>query len=222
MSSSIAPTVAASTATAAEDTAAPSTGDSTEATATETTTTESAPDDGEAALGDAGKKALDAMKAKWRAAEAEAKRVTDEVAALRAAAEGREAEHQATIESQKVKDDALAAANTKIAKANLRAAAAGKLADPTDALTFIDVSTFEVDDDGNTDEAALTAAIADLIKSKPYLAAQGGTRFQGEADGGARKESTPDIDAQIAEAEKAGYHRRAISLKREKSRAASN
>lgn len=170
----------------AEESAAPSTGDGTDATGTETPATGD-----EAALGDAGKRALDAMKAKWKAAEAEAKAIRDELAAAKAAAEGREAEHTAALEAQRVKDEALAAANTKIAKANLRAAAAGKLADPADALTFIDVSSFEVDDDGNTNEAALTAAINDLIESKPYLAAQG-KRFQGDADGGARKESRPE------------------------------
>ncbi len=145
---------------------------------------------GAEALGDAGKKALDAMKADRNAARAEAKRIADEFAAFKAQAEGKEAEYTATVEQQRVKDEALAAANLKIAKANLRAEAAGKLADPTDALTFIDVSEFEVDDDGNTDPAALSAAIEDLIKNKPYLAAQG-KRFQGEADGGARKESGP-------------------------------
>ena len=183
----------------AEDTAAPSTGDSTEATTTDpqADTTESATDDGEKALGDAGKKALDAMKAKWKAAEAEAKQVRDEIAALKAQAEGREAEHAASLEAQRVKDEALAGANLKIVKANLRAAAAGKLADPTDALTFIDPSTFEVDDDGNTDDAALSAAIDDLLQNKPYLAAQG-KRFQGDVDGGARKESAP---AQLTEAD---------------------
>lgn len=176
----------------AEDTAAPSTGDSAEATGVAAQAAqESATDAGdESALGDPGKKALDAMKAKWKAAEAEAKRLTTEFEAFKAQAEGREAEHAAAIEEQRVKDEALAAANIKIVKANLRAAAAGKLADPTDALTFIDVADFEVDDDGNTDEAALNAAIDDLIKNKPYLAAQG-KRFQGDADGGARNESAP-------------------------------
>lgn len=176
----------------AEDTAAPSTGDSTEATPTDQQpeAQESATDDGEKALGDAGKKALDAMKAKWKQAEAEARKVREDLEALKAQSEGREAEHQAAIEAQRVKDEALAAANLKITKANLRAAAAGKLADPTDALTFIDPAEFEVDDDGNVDEAALTAAIDNLLQNKPYLAAQG-KRFQGDADAGPRKESTP-------------------------------
>ena len=35
----------------------------------------------------------------------------------------------------------------------------------------------------------LAEAVADLVKQKPYLAAQGGRRFQGTADGGPRKET---------------------------------
>lgn len=158
-----------------------------EATATEAMNDEQP--NGADALGDAGKKALDAMKADRNKYRDEVKSLRDEFAAFKAQAEGKEAEHAATVEAQRVKDEALAAANLKIAKANLRAEAAGKLADPSDALTFIDVSSFEVDDDGNTDPAAMSAAIEDLITNKPYLAAQG-KRFQGDADGGARKEAS--------------------------------
>lgn len=176
-------------APAAEETAAPSTGDSTDAPE-QTESTEQPATGDEAALGDAGKKALDAMKAKWKAAEAEAKKVRDELAAARAAAEGREAEHAAAIEAQKVKDEALAAANERIVKAEIRAQAAAKLADPKDALRFLDPSEFEVDSDGEVDGDSVAKAIDDLIKTKPYLAAQG-KRFQGDADGGARKETRP-------------------------------
>jgi hypothetical protein len=171
----------------AEDTATPSTGDSTEA---EGASENDAPQGDVDALGDAGKKALDAMKADRNKYRDELKGLRAELDALKAAAEGREAEHTAAVEAQKAKDEAIASANLKIAKANLRAAAAGKLADPMDALTFIDASSFEVDDDGNIDEDALASAIDDLIRSKPYLAAQG-KRFQGDADGGTRKEARP-------------------------------
>lgn len=169
---------------------------------------------GQESLGDAGKKALDTMKAERNQAKSDLATLRSEFEAFKAKAEGKEAEHAAAIESQRVKDEALSVANLKIAKANLRAAAAGKLADPKDALTFIDASKFEVDDDGNTDDAVLSAAIDDLIKTKPYLAAQG-KRFEGGADGGARKDAnTPsqltrsDMDRmtpeQISEAMKEG------------------
>lgn len=172
--------------TAPVDESTADSGEQNEAPATEATP-EEVPS-GDESLGDAGKKALDAMKADRNKYRDELKQLREEFGTFKARAEGKEAEHAAAVEQQRVKDEALSAANLKIAKANLRAEAAGKLADPTDALTFIDPSEFEVDDDGNVDPAALTAAVEDLIKNKPYLAAQG-KRFEGGADGGARKES---------------------------------
>jgi len=204
-------------ADATAETAAVETSDdsTTEATATEAATENAAVQQGEAALGDAGKKALDAMKAERNAAREAAKKAADELATLKAAAEGREAEHKAQMEAQRVKDEALAAANERILKAEVRAAAAGKLSDPADALRFLSLSDFEVGSDGEVDASQVAKAIEDLIASKPYLAAQGGQRFQGSADGGARNDAakvaqltredmsrmTPD---QIADAEAKG------------------
>lgn len=137
-------------------------------------------------LRDAGKKAIDAMKSERNQAREEAKNLKAELEALRARDEGREAEYQAELERQRVKDEALAEANQRILKAEVRAAAAGKLADPTDALQFIDLSSFEVSSDGVTDAAVIVQAIDELLKDKPYLAAQSGSRFQGDADSGPR------------------------------------
>lgn len=180
--------MADATETAAVETSDGST--ATEAAATEATTESAAVQHGEAALGDAGKKALDAMKAERNAAREAAKKAADELAALKAAAEGREAEHKAQQEAQRVKDEALAAANVRILKAEVRAAAAGKLSDPADALRFLNLSDFEVGTDGEVDASQVAKAIDDLIASKPYLAAQGGQRFQGSPDGGARNDAT--------------------------------
>lgn len=184
------PETATSNTTEATETAAETSGGSTEAQApaTEATETPTTPPEGEAALGDAGKKALDAMKAKWKEAEAKAKTEAEARAALEAKIAGTEAEHAAAKEAQRVRDEALAAANKRILSAEVRAQAAGKLQDPTDALAYIDLSSFEVGDDGAVDVSAITAAIDNLITTKPYLAAQGG-RFQGGADSGARKEA---------------------------------
>jgi len=184
--------------------------------ATTDTGTESATvTEGATALGDAGKKALDAMKAERNEAKAEAKRFADEFAALRAQVEGREAEHAATLAAQAVKDEALSAANQRILKAEVRAQAASKLNDPKDALLYLDLSGFEVGEDGEVDGDAVAAAIDKLITDKPYLAAQG-TRFKGEADGGARKEPPADLDGQIAAATAAGQHQLAIALKQQR------
>ena len=176
----------------AETTAvAETSGDSgTEAAATEATAESRAAQQGEAALGDAGKKALDAMKAKWKEAEAKLKAETEARAALEAKIAGTEAEHKAAQEAQRLKDEALAAANQRILKAEVRAAAKGKVADEAlaDLHVLMDLSSIEVGADGEVDASQVAEAINDLIKSKPYLAAQG-SRFQGSADGGARNDA---------------------------------
>lgn len=155
----------------------------------------------EAALGDAGKKALDAMKADRNRARDEARQLREEFEAFKAKAEGREAEHQQALEAQRIKDEALAVANQRILSAEVRAQAAGKLNDPADALAYIDLSSFEVGDDGAVDTDAIGSAIADLISRKPYLAAQG-SRFQGSADGGARKDATQPAQLTRADMER--------------------
>lgn len=145
--------------------------------------------DGEKALGDPGKKALDSMKTKWREAEQRAKTAEAKLAEQEAKAAGREAEHKAEQESARVKSEARTAADERIKKSEVRLAAAGKLADPKDAIRYLDLSEIEVDEDGEIDTAAVAAKIDALLKQKPYLAAQGGGRFQGGGDGGPRKET---------------------------------
>lgn len=143
--------------------------------------------DGAEALGDPGKRALAAMKAERRAAQDEARRLREELEEIKAKAEGREKEFAAEQERRKVEAEALAKANDRIRKAEVRAAAAGKLADPADALLHLDLEQFEVGDDGEIDQAAVEAAISELVKSKPYLAAQGGTGPVFESPGSRRK-----------------------------------
>ena len=172
------------------------------------------PDAAPESLGDAGKKAIDAMKAERNAAKQQAAALQAQLDDLRAKAEGREAEHTAQLAAQKVRDDALAVANQRILKAELRAASAGKLADPADALRFLDLSSFEVGDDGAVNATALTDAIQDLITKKPYLAAATAPKF-GSADAGVRNGAAPSIQAAIDAASKAGNHTLAISLKRQ-------
>lgn len=171
---------------------------------------------GEEALGDPGKKALDIMKAAKKTAEQDAREAREALAALQAKLDGKEAEHAAEQERRKVEDAALAKANERILKAEVRAVAATKLADPADALLHLDLSGFEVGADGEVDTEAVRAAIDDLVARKPYLAAQGGARFKGSADGGTRTESAKSIDDEIAAATAAGDHRGAIRLKRQK------
>ena len=165
-------------------------------------------------LGDAGKRALDAMKAERKAARDEAAKFKADFEALQAKVAGQEAEHAAKLERDKVQADALGKANEYVLKAELRAAAAGKLADPADALLYIDLGSFEVGDNYEIDRSAVTAKIDELVKNKPYLAAQGGPRFQGGADGGARTDPPgKSIQEQITEAQKNRDSRLEIRLR---------
>jgi vacuolar-type H+-ATPase subunit I/STV1 len=168
------------------ETAAETSGDSAEAPAPEATP-EQAPE-----VRDPAKllSAYEAEKNKRREQEKSLKEIREEFNAFKAKAEGKEAEFAAAQDAQRVKDEALSAANARILKAEVRAAAAGKLNDPTDALRYLDLSEFEVGSDGEVDSAAVTSAIDALIASKPYLSAQGGQRFKGTADGGARTDAS--------------------------------
>ena len=74
---------------------------------------------------------------------------------------------------------------SRLVRSEVRAAAAGKLADPEDAVRFLELDKLEVDQEGNLDQKAVAAAIAELLEKKPYLAADG-TRRRVDPDAGAR------------------------------------
>lgn len=137
---------------------------------------------GEDQLGDAGKQALDRMKQKWRAER-------DKRKALEAQLEGEKPEESPEDKSAEF----MRRANTKILRSEIKAAAAGKLADPTDAYRFLNLDDFEVTDDGEVDEDEIAEAINGLVEKKPYLAAQpqGERRFKGSAGQGVRKGTGP-------------------------------
>jgi hypothetical protein len=136
-------------------------------------------------LGDKGKRALASMKGKWRT-ERDKRR---ELEARLAEKDGADDAEQAR---RKAEADAVAKANGRILKAEIRAAAKGRLHNAADALTFLDLDQFEVGEDGEIDTEEIEEAITDLLKDKPYLAAATAKRFQGTGDGGAaRKASRP-------------------------------
>jgi hypothetical protein len=88
-------------------------------------------------------------------------------------------------------------ARQRILAAKVEARASGKLADPEDALRFLDMSAFEVSEEGDVDAAKIDAAIGDLLERKPYLKASGappGTKPS--ADGGARGKAAPGINVE--------------------------
>lgn len=177
--------------------------------------------DGAEALGEPGKKALDAMKAQRKAA-LDAKRAAEaELEELRAqlAAKDKTPEQQALDEARNEgRKEAKATSDERIVRLSVKAAAAGKLADPSDALAFIDLKQFEVDDDGEVDSDALNDAIADLLKKKPHLAAGKPNPFQGGGDGGAKQPPKPDesIDDLIEKAQKARNFPLVATLRQQK------
>lgn len=163
-------------------------------------------DDGDDGAGDQGDQGDggngqdgDGLADKGREALAKERKARREAEKARKAAEAKAADLEAKLaagqqdqtqqDADKARRDAEAAANAKanarILAAEVRAAAAGKLADPSDAARYLDLSEFEVGDDGGVDQEAIAEAISDLIKKKPYLAAKA-QGFQGSGDGGAR------------------------------------
>jgi hypothetical protein len=140
--------------------------------------------DGAESLGDAGKRALDSMKAERNAS----KEARAEIARMNEAKEsaGKPAEEQALDAARREATlEATTKANERILRSELRAAAKGKLADPTDAQLYIDLSEFEVGEDGEIDSDALDDAIDALLARKPHLTAGTPRRFEGDGDQGA-------------------------------------
>lgn len=71
--------------------------------------------------------------------------------------------------------EGLKVGNERLIRAEVIAAAAGKVADPGDAYAILTANKalagLEVDGEGNVDTDAIAAAIDDLVKTKPHLAA---------------------------------------------------
>lgn len=167
-------------------------------------------------LGDAGKKALDATKAKWKAERDRRKEIERQLAE---ATKPKEGDGEPTPDQIRADAEtaATAKANRRIIRAEVKAAASGKLADPGDALAFLDLDSFEVDADGEIDPDEIAEAITDLLTRKPHLAAGPVRRFQGGGDGGAGRDSKPQgLDDQIRAAEKAGNLGLSLRLKQQK------
>lgn len=134
------------------------------------------------------KKALRAERLARREAEREAR----DLKAERDNANKEPAEQALDLARREAAAEATSAANKRILRSEVRAAAKGRLADPSDAFAYLDLDEFEVGEDGDVDSEAIEDAISDLLKRKPYLAADTGEKFRGGADQGARgKGSAP-------------------------------
>lgn len=127
--------------------------------------------DGADALGDAGKKALDRMKAEKAAARKEAaaerKKATE---ALRKVQEFEDRDKseldKATSKAEKAQETASRAIKRSVL-AEVKAAASD-FADVEDAAAFLDLSSY-ADDDGEVDTEAIATDLAALLERKPHL-----------------------------------------------------
>lgn len=176
---------------------APSTTDATTATAEQETATAAAAATvaAEAALGDAGQKALQEERAARKAAEKAAKTAAEELERLKVAtmSESERAVAEAKAQGRK---DALAEVNGKLLRSEIKATATGKLADPADAAALLgDLDRF-LDKDGEPDSKAITSAIDALVREKPYLAAAG-SRPGALPGGGAKPSNGFNMNDQI-------------------------
>jgi hypothetical protein len=102
------------------------------------------------------------------------------------------------VDAAKIKRDAEQVANERangrIVKAEVRALAADLFADPADAHLYLDLSQYDVDDDGEVDAKAITADLKALLKAKPHLTKTGRPKpdpSQGKQGGS--PEATPGI-----------------------------
>jgi hypothetical protein len=166
-------------------------------------------------LGDAGKKALEAMKAQRaeakKAAAAERKRA-DDLARKVADFEDRDKSEleKATSKAERL-EAAIVKATARAVKAEVRAAAA-EFADPEDAAAFLDLAAY-TSDDGEIDTEAISVDLDALLERKPHLrraAAEGPKKPAPKPDPGQgprpsepptdfRKADRATLDAELAE-----------------------
>lgn len=150
--------------------------------------------DGADQLGDAGKKALDAMKAKWQKERDGRKALEARIADLekgKPAGDGNDSQADAEKLREQIRAEARAETLRERVLDKIEAKAAKLFADPEDAVALLGRRVDDFIDDGKLDADAIGEAITELLKKKPHLAAaqSGGKRFNGSADGGARKGS---------------------------------
>jgi hypothetical protein len=121
-------------------------------------------------LGDAGKKALAEERAARKAAESEANRLRRANAANKGS------------DLEAIREEIRAEFNAERLKDKVALAAAGRLADPSDAARFLELDSLSAD---KPDE--IKAALEKLLTDRPYLAAKDGEKGWGDVGGAQRK-----------------------------------
>ncbi|MEW1754696.1 hypothetical protein [Streptomyces angustmyceticus] len=146
-------------------------------------------------LGEAGEKALKAERAARKAADKKAAELEAEVSRLRRSNAANKGTDVDAIKAE-IRADIEGASAARIIRAEVKAAAAKRLADPGDAVKLLDLSAFELNADGDVDTKAVTKALDDLLKEKPYLAA--GKQPWGDVGGGHRDPAAADVEPGMA------------------------
>lgn len=126
-------------------------------------------------LGPEGTKAIAAMKKRERESRAKLRKAEEKLAALeeQSKTEQEKALDKARKEAaEAAKGEVAAEYRKRILNAEIRTAAAGKLADPSDAVALLDLDAEDAfDDEGEVKAAEIKAAIDALIERKPHLKA---------------------------------------------------
>jgi hypothetical protein len=148
------------------------------------------PEDKPADLGAAGQQAIDRMKVLLKEAKTRARTAED---ALKEATAPKPDDKPDTDAIRKAaREEAMAETMNDRALDKLEVRAAKLFADPDDARAMLAARAAEFVDGGKIDTDAIDEALQDLLERKPHLGARPEARFNGSADGGARKGSKPD------------------------------
>jgi hypothetical protein len=166
--------------------------------------------DAKNALGDAGKKALDAMKEKWRTERDARKAAEDKLAAASKPkpAEGEPLDVDAL--RKQIRDESRAEVLRERTLDKIEAKAAGRFRDPEDALLRLGRNVDEFIDGDKIDLAAIEDALVELLDKRPDFGVTQGEpkRFKGTADGGAKGTAgKPQLtEADVKKLSAAGKH----------------
>lgn len=173
------------------------------------------PDDG--LTTDAGKKALSEERTARKAAE---KEKAELAARLKEFEDRDKTEAEKLTAARDAAEQRASAATARAVRSEVRALADG-YADRDDAVLNLGDLTKYVGKDGEVDTDAITAELAKVLERKPHLAKASGPRNPApDPSQGPRSTQPPDLDTQIAEANKAGDWKKVMSLQNQKLAAA--
>lgn len=158
-----------------------------------TTSTDSSNSDYPEGLGDAGKRAIDRMKAERDEArrllrESQTSQNTQTQNTDTSDRNGRKDDDNKGKSAEDVENEIISRLTQQALRSSVREVAGSKLADPNDALVLGNWSDMTPNEFGEFDRSAISQRIDDLTKAKPYLL-KNEKKFEGSAEGGNRGET---------------------------------